>query len=79
MRFFNFSYLSETCFAITRAACAQNAELGQTVKSPLLSLFGDLALATGSEFKRYLPHALKLLAEASTVDADVRVLVALRG
>jgi hypothetical protein len=63
------------CGASYAVASPQNGELGRIVKPPLLSLFGDLALATGAEFRRYLSHSLKLLAEASTVEADVRVSV----
>lgn len=42
------------------------------MKPPQLSAFGDLALATGAEFKLYFPHIIKILVGAAEVTGDVR-------
>ena len=36
-------------------------KLHRSVKPPILSCFGDLALATGPSFERYLPHVVSML------------------
>lgn len=43
----------------------QSNELHKSVKPPILSAFGDLALALGPEFAKYLPVAVNMLQSAA--------------
>lgn len=47
-----------------------NEGLHRSVKPQILSVFGDIALAVGPEFKKYLPVVLSTLARASQVQVD---------
>ena len=40
------------------------------VKPQILSVFGDMALATGPEFRKYLDHVLQTLMQASQAQVD---------
>ena len=40
------------------------------VKPQILSVFGDMALATGPEFRKYLDHILQALMQASQAQVD---------
>jgi importin subunit beta-1 len=44
--------------------------LHRTVKPPILTTFGDIALAVGADFKSYLEHALTMLHNASQIQMD---------
>ncbi|KAJ1446132.1 armadillo-type protein [Pelagophyceae sp. CCMP2097] len=50
----------------------QNPDLSRVVKPAVLSCFGDIALAVGGDFAKYLPSALAMLDQAArtTVPAD---------
>lgn len=45
--------------------------LHRSVKPPILSCFGDIALAVGAEFKPYLNHAMTMLYNASVISLDL--------
>lgn len=47
-----------------------NAQTPQKVKSEVLSVFGDIALAIGEEVKKYLHVMLSTLTQASSVQVD---------
>lgn len=47
-----------------------NDNLHRSVKPQILSVFGDIALAVGAEFKKYLPIVLQTLAGASQFQVD---------
>ena len=42
----------------------------RSVKPQILSVFGDMALATGPEFRKYLDHILQALMQASQAQVD---------
>ncbi len=47
-----------------------NPELNSVVKPPLLSSFGDVAMAVGPEFKRYIVYCFQLLTQAAAMEMD---------
>lgn len=47
-----------------------NAALHKSVKPQILSVFGDMALSIGPEFKKYLPVVLQMLQHASQCQVD---------
>ena len=52
----------------------KNRDLDRKVKPRILNSLGDIALAIGGQFERFLPWVMKFLQQASTVDfKDERV------
>jgi importin subunit beta-1 len=49
----------------------QNPVLNRNVKPPILSCFGDIALAIGGEFVKYLSIVMNMLQQASTTTLDM--------
>lgn len=49
----------------------QNTELDNSVKPPILGVFGDIAMAIGGEFERYLGTVMVLLYQASALTVDM--------
>ena len=47
-----------------------NAHLDKSVKPPILSVFGDIALAIGLQFERYVPTVMAMLDQASKTQID---------
>ncbi|RKP07815.1 armadillo-type protein [Thamnocephalis sphaerospora] len=48
----------------------QSATIAREVKPPVLSCFGDIALATGGQFEKYLPTTMLAIGQACSVRAD---------
>jgi len=53
----------------------QSAELDKSVKPPILSVFGDLAMALGGEFERYVSHVMQMLQQAAQSSVTLEVSV----
>merc|ERR1719426_675156 len=48
----------------------QNPALNRNVKPPILSRFGDIALAVGGHFEKYMQVTMSMLVQASTTAID---------
>jgi importin subunit beta-1 len=49
---------------------AQNPSLNRDVKPPILCCFGDIALAVGGHFEKYLPVTMGMLTQAANTEVD---------
>ena len=61
------------CVNISTFDMHQNAEVHRSVKPPILSTIGDIALAIGPEFKNYLGFVCQILQQASQMAAPDKV------
>ncbi|KAL5806852.1 hypothetical protein ACOSQ4_029585 [Xanthoceras sorbifolium] len=50
-----------------------SSQLHRSVKPPIFSCFGDIALAIGEHFEKYVPHALQMMQNASKACAHLDV------
>ncbi|KAL5740333.1 hypothetical protein ACOSP7_029219 [Xanthoceras sorbifolium] len=50
-----------------------SSQLHRSVKPPIFSCFGDIALAIGEHFEKYVPHALQMMQDASKACAHLDV------
>eukprot|EP00162_Nutomonas_longa_P002300 comp12918_c0_seq1/m.17340 comp12918_c0_seq1/g.17340 ORF comp12918_c0_seq1/g.17340 comp12918_c0_seq1/m.17340 type:complete len:362 (-) comp12918_c0_seq1:159-1244(-) len=48
----------------------KNPNLPQDVRAPIISCFGDLAIAIGGEFEKYLATVMNMLAQASSTEVN---------
>merc|ERR1719171_583871 len=49
----------------------QNPGLNRNVKPPILSCFGDIALAVGGDFEKYMQVTMSMLVQASGTSIDM--------
>ena len=50
-----------------------SSQLHRSVKPPIFSCFGDIALAIGEHFEKYVPHALQMMQDAAKACAHLDV------
>ncbi|KAK1320885.1 hypothetical protein QJS10_CPA03g01148 [Acorus calamus] len=50
-----------------------NSALHRSVKPPIFSCFGDIALAIGDQFEKYLPYAMPMLQGASEICSQLDI------